>query len=197
MRRRKYLAALGSAAAGGAAMMGTSAFETSASERTVSVNVASDSQGFVEITALDSRYASGTESGALELDFDDDSGLGIFDGDAQGLNPNSTFNFDEVFQVANISGTGDMRVVVEASGFSNLDDIALTADGSNAISISEGTSLLVGDYDDVDSLPKLVQPDAVNVDITMETGSNTASAEGTLTIRTATGGNRDELAEFL
>lgn len=189
---------MGSLAAGSAAAIGTGAFTTSSSARTVDVNVAADSSGFVEITALNETYASGTDDGQLELDFNSDSGLGIFDGDAQGLNPDSTFTFSEVFRIGNISGTGDMRVVIEADGF-DLANLELTAQGEEANAMTAGTSLLARDYDDVDSLPKLVQPDAVDVDVTMETKSDTTMGDvgGSITIHTATGGNRDELSDLL
>ncbi|MEF8937843.1 MAG: DUF1102 domain-containing protein, partial [Halovenus sp.] len=198
MQRRKFMVGLGSLAAAGAAGMGTGAFSTSSSTRAMDVNVAADSSGFVEITALNETYASGTGDGQLELDFNSDSGLGIFDGDAEGLNPDSTFNFDEVFRIANISGTGDMRVVIEATGF-DLENLELTADGDDSIGVSEGTSLLAGDYDDVDNLPKLVQPDSVDVDVTIETKDDSTMGDvgGTLTIYAATGGNRDELSDVL
>jgi hypothetical protein len=197
MQRRKFIAGLGSLAAAGAAGIGTGAFSTASADRTVDVSVAADSNGFVEISALNGNYASGTDDGQLELDFNSDSGLGIFNGDAQGLNPDSEFNFDEVFRIANISGTGDMRVVIEANGF-ELESLELTADGSDSTGVSAGTSLLASDYNDVDNLPKLVQPDSVDVDMKIETkGSTNNSAGGTLTIHAATGGNRDELSSVL
>jgi hypothetical protein len=198
MERRKFLIGLGSLAAGGAATVGTGAFTTASAERTMEVSVAPDSSAYLEIQALDDRYASGTGDGQLELDFGSDSGLGIFDGDAQGLNPDSTFEFEKIFRVANTSGTGDMRVVIEARGF-DLANLELTANGGNALDISAGTSLLAGDYGDVNSLPKLVQPDAVDVDVTIETKDDATMGDvgGTLVIHAATGGNRDELSDVL
>jgi hypothetical protein len=176
--------------------MGTGAFTTSSSERTMNVNVAADSSGYVKITALNSTYAEETSDGQLELNFNSEN-VGVFDGEAQGLNPDSTFNFDEVFRVTNKAALGDMRVVIEASGF-DLEDLELTAAGGEADDISEGTSLRAADYSDVDNLPKLVQPDAVDVDMTIETNDTTNnSAGGTLTIHAATGGNRDDLSDVL
>jgi hypothetical protein len=198
MRRRKLLAGLGSLAAGGAAVMGTGAFETAEINRDVSVNVAADSAGFVEIQALNEKYASGTGDGELALDFNSDSDLGIFDGDAQGLNPDSVYEFPEVFKIANVSGTGDARVAVDVSGFQDgvIENVELTAAGSSALEISEGTSLRAADYDDVDALPKLVQPDSVDVDVEIETQSDvTGAVSGTFTILFATGGNREELSD--
>jgi hypothetical protein len=196
MERRKFVVGLGALASGSAAAVGTGAFETASADRTVNVSVAADSSGFVEISALNETYASGTGDGELELDFNSDSGLGIFDGDAEGLNPNTEFEFDEVFRVANVSGTGDARVVIEASGF-DLESLELTAAGDNALDISEGTSLKAEDYSSVDNLPKLVQPDAVDVNMAIETKESTGNVGGTLTIHFATGGNRDDLADVL
>ena len=196
MQRRKFLIGLGSLAAGTAAATGTGAFETASSERTVNVNVAADSSGFVEISALNDNYATGTDDGELELNFNSDSGLGIFNGDAQGLNPDSTFEFDEVFRIANISGTGDMRVVIETAGF-DVENLDMTADGNDSVAVSAGTSLLASDYSDVDNLPKLVQPDSVDVDMTIETKESTGDVGGSITIYAATGGNRDKLADVL
>lgn len=198
VKRRKVLIGLGSLAAGGAATMGTGAFTTSSTERTMNVNVAADASGFVEILAQNDTYASGTDDGQLELNFNSHSGLGIFDGDAKGLNPDSTFNFPEVFKIGNVAGKGDLRVIIEASGF-NLASLELTADGDDSTGISAGTSLRAQDYSDVDNLPKLVQPDEVDVDVTIETkdDSTTGDVGGTLTIHAATGGNRDELSDVL
>jgi hypothetical protein len=209
MQRRKFIAGMGSLAAAGAAGIGTGAFTTSSSARTVDVNVASDSNGFVEISAQNETYASGTDDGQLELDFNSDSGLGIYDGDAQGLNPDSTFNFSEVFRVANISGTGDMRVVVEAEGF-DLERLELTdsASESNDHStfynsdeqyVDGNLSLRAEDHDSPNTLPKLDQPDHIDVDMTIETKDDdtTGNVGGTLTIYAATGGNRDKLSDVV
>ena len=89
-------------------------------------------------------------------------------------------------------------MIIEAEGF-DLEALELTADGDSALSIAEGTSLRAKDYSDVNALPKLVQPDSVDVDITIETkdDSTTGAVGGTLTIHFATGGNRDELADVL
>ncbi|WP_149797323.1 DUF1102 domain-containing protein [Halorubrum xinjiangense] len=196
--RRKFIAGLGALATGSAAAVGTGALETSASERTVNVNVAADSSGFVEIAAENSTYASGTSDGQLELDFNSDSGLGVIAGDAQGLNPDSTFTFEEVFSVRNGAGQGDLYVVIEATGF-ELENIELTAEGSEADDISGGTSLRAEDYSDTANVPKLVQPDKVDVDMTIETKDDgtTGNVGGTLTIHAATGGNQAKLSDVL
>ena len=198
MERRKFVVGLGSLAAGGAAAMGTGAFSTSqVNDREVAVDLAADSEAFVELNALDNRYAEGTDDGQLRLFFNDESDVGTFDGEGQGLNSNSTFNFDEIFQVTNIGGWGDLRFVIELDGFDPDLDVELTANGSKAGDISAGTSLLVGDYSDVDNIPKLFQPDACNVDMTITNTKNKAVKDvgGTMTIYAATDGNRGDLAD--
>ena len=196
MERRKFAIGMGALATGSSAAIGTGAFTTAEADRNVNVNVASDSSGFVELTAQNETYASGTDGGELVLNFNGDSGIGIFDGDGEGLNPNTEFNFENVFRVANIAGQGDMRVVIEANGF-DLDTLELTGSGDEALDIAEGTSLRAKDYSDVDNLPKLVQPDAVDVDMTIETNGSTGSVGGTLVIHAATGGNRDQLSDVV
>jgi hypothetical protein len=196
MRRRNYLIGLGSLAAGSAAAVGTGAFTSASAERTVNVNVAADASGFLEVQAMNDTYASGTDDGQLELNFNADSGTGVFDGDAEGLNPNTAFDFAEVFKIANVAGLPDRRAPMEASG-PDPARVSLAAAGTSASDIEAGTSLRVADYDSVDSLPKLVQPDSVDVDVTMETGDDTGAAGGTLTVHAATGGNRDELSDLL
>jgi len=196
MQRRRYLAAVGSLAAAGAAGLGTGAFTTAEANRDVAVDVAADSQGFVELTAENDTYAAENDDGQVEINFNEESDVGIFDGDAQGLTPDSTYNFAGVFQIANVAGLGDMRFVVERQGFDV--DVELTASGDEALDIPGGTSLVAADYDDVDDIPKLVQPDACLVDMTITTGeSATEGAGGTLVIHAATGGNRDKLSDVL
>jgi hypothetical protein len=195
-KRRKFLAGLGALASGSAAAVGTGAFTTSSSTRTMNVNVAADSSGFVEITALNSTYASGTSDGQLELDFNGDSSVTAFDGDGEGLNADSTFNFSEVFALRNI-GQGDGYVAIEAVGF-DLETLELTAAGTGN-SLTEGKSLRAADYSDPDNLPKLLQPGSVNVDIKIETkdDSTTGAVGGDLIIHLANGNNRSELSDIL
>ncbi|OYR45036.1 DUF1102 domain-containing protein [Halorubrum sp. Hd13] len=203
--RRKFIAGLGALATGSAAAVGTGAFETSASERTVNVNVAADSAGFVDITALNDTYASGTDDGQLELNFNSDSGLGIFAGDAQGLNPDTTFNFSEVFQIANVGGTGSPRVIIEATGFSDLESLELTVateSGSSGAGhqADKGDSLRAKDYENPVNLPVLNEPGDITVDIEIETKSAddfTGTIDGELTIHYAAGGSRNELTDVL
>ena len=198
--RRKLLIGLGSLTAAGSAVIGTGAFTTAQSDRTVDVNVTAEESGSVGITGLNDTCASGTGDGELELDFDEDSGPGTFHGDAEDVNADSTSDFAEVFGIANTAGQGDARVIIEATGSGDLASLNPTVDGEKATAIDPGTPLRAADHSDVDNLPKLVQPDAVDVDIEMGTkpaDQFTGDISGTLTIHFGTGGDRDELSDVL
>lgn len=192
MQRRNLLIGLGSIAAGSAATLGTGAFTTVSAERTTQVNVAADSSGYVGISA-NGPYASGTGDGQLELDFSSSNSQGVF-GDGEGLNPDSEYHFDNVFQVANQGPGGDVRVICTTSGF-NLENLEIEAVGGTGLQ-SNPKSLLAKDYDDSINAPKLVEPDSFTVDMTIETkGSTDGDAGGTITIHAARG-NEYESAEF-
>lgn len=186
MRRRKFVAGLGALVSGSAAAVGTGAFTTASSDRTMQVNVAADSSGYVGISA-NGPYASGTGSSQLELDFSSSNSQGVF-GSGEGLNPNSEYNFENLFQVANQAAGGDVRIICTTSGF-NLDNLEIEAVGGTGLQ-SSSESLLAEDYTDPVNAPKLVEPDSFTVDITMETkGSTDSAAGGTLTIHAARGNN--------
>ncbi len=192
MQRRNLLIGMGSIAAGSAATLGTGAFTTVSAERTTQVNVAADSSGYVGISA-NGPYASGTGDGQLELDFSSSNSQGVF-GDGEGLNPDSEYHFDNVFQVANQGPGGDVRVICTTSGF-NLENLEIEAVGGTGLQ-SNPKSLLAKDYDDSINAPKLVEPDSFTVDMTIETkGSTDGDAGGTITIHAARG-NEYESAEF-
>jgi hypothetical protein len=192
MQRRNLLIGIGSIAAGSAATLGTGAFTTVSAERTTQVNVAADSSGYVGISA-NGPYASGTGDGQLELDFSSSNSQGVF-GDGEGLNPDSEYHFDNVFQVANQGPGGDVRVICTTSGF-NLENLEIEAVGGTGLQ-SNPKSLLAKDYDDSINAPKLVEPDSFTVDMTIETkGSTDGDAGGTITIHAARG-NEYESAEF-
>ena len=195
MERRKFVIGMGALASGSAAAVGTGALSTATVEgRTVDVNVAADSSGFVEIAPENDTYAEENENGQLELTFDDDSDGGVIAGDAQGLNPNSTYNFSEVFSVRNAFGNGDLYFVIEKDGF----DVDITLEASGEGNPDESKSLLVDDYTNPDNLPKLLEPGTAYADITIETPEeDVGSAGGSLTIHAANGDDRSELSDIL
>jgi hypothetical protein len=186
MQRRKFIIGAGSLFAGTAAATGTGAFTTMESgDRAMEVKVASDSESYVGLTS-DSEYATETEDGKLKLQFDETQG--IFDG---GLNPESTYNFEDVFTVTADHQFGDTYFYIETEGFDV--DVEFTADedhgGANSFPNTPGQTL-----EDSDNPYKIFQPGSVNVDMTIHgTSSPNESAGGTIVLHAASGGNRDQL----
>ena len=83
MERRKFVVGLGALASGSAAAMGTGAFSSAQAERSVSVTVADDRSGYIELNKLDDRFVN-DEGDALEIAIGDE-------GDASGANADSIF----------------------------------------------------------------------------------------------------------
>lgn len=186
VKRRKFIIGVGSLIAGGAAATGTGAFTTMDSgERTAEVQVAADSKAYVELKP-DGKYARENEDGELELAFDD--GPAIFEG---GINPGSTYHFEDVFTVAADHEFGDTYFYIETKGFDV--EVTLTADedhgNANSFPNTPGQSV-----EDSSNPYKLVQPDSVGIDMKIEgTDSTNSSAGGQLIIHAASGGNQSQL----
>lgn len=128
MQRRKYLVGLGSLAAGSAAAIGTGAVSSQASPRAVDVDVVADNKGLLQFvldhSSLENTEYASYDAGQLELHFNDEADLsnGGFAGQGEGLNPDSTFDFDNVFQIQNATAD-DLKVNIDKSGLDNPDDI--------------------------------------------------------------------------
>jgi len=106
MQRRNLLIGMGSLAAGGAATIGTGAFTSVEASRDVSVALASDSDAFLQLSARDPNVAE-ESGGTLGLDLSGDNSIG------DGLNPNATTNFLDVFRIGN-QGQNPVAVRVDA-----------------------------------------------------------------------------------
>jgi hypothetical protein len=124
MQRRKFLIGAGSAAVGASAIVGSGAVSNMVAGRSLTVNVADDSNAYVRFdTDLGSSpdnnyvYAEINENGELEINFDGNSNGG------QGVNPNSETYFNDVFKVQN-QGTEDLEIWFELSdGLKNHIDL--------------------------------------------------------------------------
>jgi hypothetical protein len=140
MQRRNLLIGMGSLAAGGAATIGTGAFTSVSANRSVSVDVADDSDALLAIepqaTPNGNEYASVNTDGTVELDFSEtDVGGG-------GLNRNAETIIRDILQVRN-QGTQD--VIVGVTGLPEFMSI-YTDDGSVAAN-GNSTSLNQDSYD--------------------------------------------------
>jgi hypothetical protein len=110
MQRRKFVAGLGSLAAAGAAAMGTGAFTSVEADRSVSVEVADDSDAFLffdtGLKSSENDVFASFEDGLLVLDFDET------DAGGSGVNRAAVSQFDQVFKLAN-RGTQAVNVWFE------------------------------------------------------------------------------------
>lgn len=145
MRRRKYLAAVGSLAAGGAAMMGTGAFTSANATRTATISAKGDANGFLGMSPVDSDRASTAANGQIQFDFQTGEGGGTY-----GLNKNATTQFDEVFQLTN-QGTEDIIFAVGTVG-SRVFGPASGLPGVNGRTSNQDTLNLLGDAPGVDNV---------------------------------------------
>jgi len=123
MERRKFVIGLGALAAGGTAAVGSGAFSSFEADRSLTVQIADDSEAYVAFstdlggTPHDNyEYADINDNGEIEIEFAENDAHGL------GVNPNSTTAFDDVFAVEN-QGTEDAALWVELS-----DDIAEVVD---------------------------------------------------------------------
>ncbi|WP_096393780.1 DUF1102 domain-containing protein [Halorubrum trapanicum] len=170
MERRKFVVGLGALATGTAAATGTGAFsQATVSGRSVSVAIADDSEGFVGLDTSyeglqNSQYASETEDGELQLQFNSEAnqpGGGFLNDGAEGLTQNSEYYFDGVFAIehagqfdeyGNVAG-----ISIDDSGLDNPDSIRFYWEVGDAggrdtdlsegnVGISAGTYASIGVY---------------------------------------------------
>ncbi|MFC7069038.1 hypothetical protein [Halobaculum lipolyticum] len=114
MQRRKFLAAMGTAAAGTAGAMGTGAFTSVSANRGITVEVAGDASAFLSLEPTDSPNTQYVDrSGdALSLEFDGghaDRTAGVDSSEVDGLNANGLTVIGELFDITN-RGTQDVFV---------------------------------------------------------------------------------------
>jgi hypothetical protein len=141
MRRRKYLAAVGSIAAGAAAGAGTGAFTSVEADRSVDVEVAGDSSAYLALTTAANEDNSSSindpgansdayvqkSSGEVSFDFSGANTQG------DGFNPNSVTVIEDLIEVQN-QGTQSAFLGVDLS---SLD----VSDGSNDAGIELAASI--------------------------------------------------------
>lgn len=130
MNRRNFIAGIGATVAGGAAATGTGAFTSVQADRSVSVAVGDEqTSSYLVLEALAQgnsengafSKAGGTSGTELTLDFNAEiPDPPNADGGA-GPGKNSTYEFDEVFEVRN-QGTQDVDITIETLDNTQLED---------------------------------------------------------------------------
>jgi hypothetical protein len=135
MQRRKFVVGLGSLAAGGAATLGTGAVsQFNSGDRTIEVETVGDASAYIALQRPDDGLSDGgdTRNGnyvefdnkKLVLDFTSDNPTSARSKDPEegnqflggkGVNPDSTYYFDETFEIRNLSndsgsGVGEVEI---------------------------------------------------------------------------------------
>ena len=173
MRRRKFLIGMGSLAAGGAAAMGTGAVSSVEAERAIDADVVKDTNGMLgfDVTdaSLENSQAASMSDGQLELTFDGS-------GSSSGLNPDSTYHFDNVFQILNQTSE-DLHIEFDKSSLDNPAAFNFYAQWTNGG--------LIGSRDS-DYTGQINSGFGINVGITIRTPDQVETdwETGTLVIRT-------------
>jgi hypothetical protein len=131
MTRRKLLATLGLLSGAGAVVSGTGAFTSAQADRDVTVQVADDSTGYLEITSTSQPNGNFAVQSGGEFGLDFTSSTQTSPG-GQGLNGTGVSSFASVFDVRN-AGTQDVDLVLRPGSSSAGTAIAPTGPSQNAI----------------------------------------------------------------
>jgi hypothetical protein len=116
MQRRTFIAGFGSLAAAGAAAVGTGAFTSVEADRSVSVEVADDSDALLALEPADGpngEYAT-TDGGTLAVDLSASNPTSV---GGQGVNQNAVTRIERVFAIEN-QGTQPVAVSLSPYFFS-------------------------------------------------------------------------------
>jgi len=174
MNRRRFVVGLGALVGGAGTVLGTGAFTSTSADRHATVAVAQEDEAYLSIEPSVGQPNGGfanqdTAAGGgrqIGLDFNDVNGTAA---GSEGVGTDSTYEFDDVFRVAN-AGAQEVYVdvapvTIQFSGTADLEFIAgssrTTIDGSNAeLAVPTGGERAVGvrivtndasTYDDVDA----------------------------------------------
>ena len=200
MERRKFVIGAGALATGSAAAMGTGAFSSAQADRSVNVSVADDSNAYVELNKLDDRFVDDSD-GQLSIEFDEE-------GDGEGLNQDSTFEFTDLFSVGIADGlsTGtEYWVGVVPTGFGDLDgdrpvrvyanddDGSPEQDGEYYNLNGEFPASISADPQDQPETDLITLTAGESFDVSLQINTAEVDGEGELHIvAIEKGGNRDE-----
>lgn len=168
MNRKQTLALLTAALLVTSAVAGTGAFSSISADRDVSVTVTNDANAFLGLEPAEGTngvYAT-EQNGQLQLRFD---GTGT---NAEGLNPNATTSFDDVFTVSN---HGTQRVAVTIKDETNgVEFSAPTEDGTARL---DGEDAVGVSLDPGDTVPVSVLIDSENASTIESLDSVTITAD--------------------
>lgn len=129
VKRRKFVIGMGSLAAGSAVAIGSGAVSSQDSPRSVDADVVNDTNGTLQFildhgSLENTEYAEIDGYGQLSLHFDGTANEG------DGLNPDSTYLFDNLFQLQNAT-QDHLHVEIDKSGLDNPDAFTFYAHQTN------------------------------------------------------------------
>ncbi|MGM0448695.1 MAG: hypothetical protein ACQERM_10665 [Methanobacteriota archaeon] len=127
MERRKFVVGLGALTTGTAAATGTGALSIQESTRDVNVDITSDSDGTLAFSthpsSLENTQFVETVDGQITLQFNGQ-------GDNKGLNPDSKYHLDNLFQITNTT-QDELQITFDKSGLKNSDAFDFYYHGTN------------------------------------------------------------------
>lgn len=175
MERRKFIVGLGSLAAGTTVAVGSGAVSSQESPRAVDADVVNDTNGTIQFllsagSLENTEYAEIGGDGQLSLHFDGTANGG------NGLNPDSEYYFDNVFQIQNAT-QDDLKVDIDKSGLDHPNAFTFYAHQTNGSLIGSRTSDWTGQANagfGVNIGVRIVTPDSVPTD--WETGQIVVTA---------------------
>lgn len=164
MKRRKFIAGIGSLAAGVAGVTGTGAFTSVSANRNVSISVAPDNNAYLQMKELDTSNSeafvndSGGRSDTLSISIDETSVGG------KGVNEQAVTFFDDLFSITN-QGTEPAWVWIK----SNIQGVNYYNSNDNeVISIDQGHPKNAG-YGDREVVQYIKVGEGFNVGLTINT----------------------------
>lgn len=164
MKRRNFIAGIGSLAAGVAGVTGTGAFTSVSANRNVSISVAPDNNAYLQMKELDTSNSeafvndSGGRSDTLSISIDETSVGG------KGVNEQAVTFFDDLFSITN-QGTEPAWVWIK----SNIQGVNYYNSNDNeVISIDQGHPKNAG-YGDREVVQYIKVGEGFNVGLTINT----------------------------
>lgn len=164
MKRRNFIAGIGSLAAGVAGVTGTGAFTSVSANRNVSISVAPDNNAYLQMKELDTSNSeafvndSGGRSDTLSISIDETSVGG------KGVNEQAVTFFDDLFSITN-QGTEPAWVWIK----SNIQGVNYYNSNDNeVISIDQGHPKNAG-YGDREVVQYVKVGEGFNVGLTINT----------------------------
>lgn len=165
MRRRKFILGLGTTAISGATVLGSGAFTSVEANRTVTVEVADDTEAFLALIPT-TEYAT-LQNGLFTLDI---SSSNPTDAGGTGVNANAETIIKDAFKIEN-RGTQTVQPTFEGG---SSDGIEVTVSD-----VTDDLTVTIAPSEDADLIDMILDPgEAVSYDVTVFAGEGATSETG-------------------